>query len=90
MSDCCESASGQVVSGNPLTSPRDRDIFSLEQENTVCCYSTQKKKWSHTRRFGEKTFYDCHICRSCLREDLCSSDKLMSLLLRSSAWKIVG
>lgn len=85
MSDCCESASGQVASGNPLTSPRDRDIFSLEKENTVCCYSTKKKMEPHTKMLGEKTFYDCHICRSCLREHLCSSDKLMSLFLRFSA-----
>lgn len=85
MSDCCESASGQVASGNPLTSPRDRDIFSLEKENTVCCYSTQKKNGATHEDVGGKAFYDCHICRSCLREHLCSSDKLMSLFLRFSA-----
>lgn len=56
MSDCCESASGQVVSGNPLMSPRDRDIFSLEQENTVCCYSTPQKMEPHTKMLGGKNF----------------------------------
>lgn len=47
MSDCCESASGQVVSGNPLMSPRDRDIFSLEQENTVSRYSMKIDEATH-------------------------------------------
>lgn len=30
-----------MVSGNPLTFSRDRDIFSLEHENA--CYSKKKK-----------------------------------------------
>lgn len=54
VSDCCESASGQVVSGNPLTFPRDRDIFSLQYENTVWCYLKKKKMEPHTMKWGEK------------------------------------
>lgn len=57
MSDCCESASGQVVSGNPLMSPRDRDIFSFEQENTVSRYSMKKDGATHDAVGGKNILW---------------------------------
>lgn len=64
-----------MVSGNPLTFSRDRDIFSLEHENA--CYSKKKKMEPHTMKLKEKNiFYNCLMCKSCLTECLCTSGKV--------------